>query len=86
MTNSSVLPLGVFFTCGLLITNKITCWGSDQYGTDEYGILYVPRGENYVSVEAGGFHVYAQQSTGIVDCWGLSTSDQTNVPGSGYDR
>jgi hypothetical protein len=65
------------FTCALLSTGKVQCWGSNYLGqlgdgtgnsntspTDVLGIT------DAVAISAGGLHACALRSTGTVRCWG----------------
>lgn len=47
---------------------------------DEYGILNVPAGNDYVDIAAGWYHAVAIKSDGTLVAWGSNSEGQCNVP------
>ena len=76
---------GQYFTCALLITGQVQCWGQSYYGQlggnnnsgTDYGTPQnVSNINNAVAISTGYTHACALLSTGAVQCWGLNTSGQ----------
>ena len=82
--NAVAVSAGEEFTCALLSTGTIKCWGWDGYGqlgngsfgtgtpfpTSVLGITHA------VAVSAGRAHVCALISDGTAECWGLNHSGE----------
>lgn len=89
------LALGTDFTCALLDTEEVKCWGVGLYGqlgqgnTDDLGTLEEPAdipaidfgGQVPVQISAGGEHVCAVMQSGELHCWGRNDQGQIGLPG-----
>jgi alpha-tubulin suppressor-like RCC1 family protein len=78
------------FTCGIITTGDMYCWGASRFGvrgdgrqpgdegTVEPGFepTIVTGGHQWTDVAAGSNHVCAVASTGVVYCWGGAWSGQ----------
>ncbi len=82
---------GTDFSCALLESGAVRCWGSNTYGQLGYGnteiigddetpasVGNVPLGGKAVqiSIAAGGIHACALMDTGNVRCWGYNDFGQ----------
>jgi len=79
---------GQFFSCALLITGQVQCWGQSYYGqlggsnnsSTDYGTPQtVSNISNAVAISTGYTHACALLSTGAVQCWGLNTDGQIGI-------
>lgn len=77
ITDASRVSAGDYFTCALLQTGHVKCWGEGQdgeLGDGSYNSSDTPvevKGiTNATQVAAAGEHACALLSTGHVDCWG----------------
>jgi len=73
------------FTCALLNSGGVKCWGHHFYGqlgnstiggAGSATAVDVTGLSNVTAISAGGFHACALQNTGIVKCWGANLSGQ----------
>ncbi len=77
---------GPHFTCAILSTNTLRCWGASNMGETGYSSTAtvgdgiglsiiatgdVPLGGTPVQISIGGSHACARLSTGKVRCWGF---------------
>lgn len=78
-----IIDLGLYFSCALLTTGKVRCWGDNEYGqlglgnTDIIGDNELPDiasdaeiGTDAVDISCGGLHCCALFDNGKVRCWG----------------
>jgi RHS repeat-associated protein len=83
-TTAAAVSAGTDFTCVLLDTGQVTCWGSDGYGQLGNGAttgvitappapITLPAGTTALQVSAGTTHACALLNTGGVTCWGSAT-------------
>lgn len=81
-------------TCGITVTGRLFCWGSDAAGqlgdggtnTDQGAPVEVAGGRKaWVQVTAGGFHTCARTLTGQVWCWGSDFWGQLGNGGANTD-
>jgi cysteine-rich repeat protein len=89
------LALGSNFTCVLLDTEEVKCWGSGQHGrtgqgsqadlgTDEEPADIPPidlGGGTPAFIAAGAEHACAVMQSGELRCWGRNDSGQLGLPG-----
>jgi len=82
------LTSGYEFTCALLSTEKVQCWGFDDYGNwpgskngTKLTAYTIPGLSGVVSVSAGGYTMCVVLNTGIVKCLGGNDDGQF---GTGY--
>ncbi len=83
---------GRYFTCALIVTGEVQCWGLNTYGqlglghtdtigddelADAGGVLALPG--QAVHLAAGREHACALLTTGAVACWGRGLSYQLGV-------
>lgn len=88
------LALGTDFTCALLDTDEVKCWGSGQdgrlgqgTGEGDLGIDEEPAdipaidfgGETPVQIAAGGAHACAVMQSGELNCWGRNDMGQLGL-------
>ncbi|MDW8395439.1 MAG: RCC1 repeat-containing protein [Anaerolineae bacterium] len=87
------LALGGFFTCALLESGSVQCWGSDLFGqlgrSSAKGEWSKPGAVQGLagtaqSISAGEDHVCAVLSSGAVQCWGRNFSGQLGNGMAGY--
>jgi len=78
------------FSCGIITTGDMYCWGLSRFGvrgngqepgdegTSEPGFepTLVAGGHQWTDVAAGNYHVCAVASTGVIYCWGGGWSGQ----------
>jgi cysteine-rich repeat protein len=89
------LALGSNFTCALLDTDEVKCWGSGQhgrlgqgtqadFGTDEEP-ADIPAidfgGGTPIHIAAGAEHACAVMQSGELHCWGRNDRGQLGLPG-----
>ena len=65
-------------SCAVKANDKITCWGSDQYGQSS------PPGGKFRSVSAGYDHTCGVKLNGKASCWGYGDYGETDVPGADF--
>lgn len=88
------LALGNDFTCALLATEEVKCWGNGQHGrlgqssVADLGIDEVPAdipaidlGGTPVQIAAGAEHACAVLQSGELRCWGRNDRGQLGLPG-----
>ncbi len=88
------MALGSDFTCVLLDTDEVKCWGNGQHGRLGQGdqadlgsdqvpadILPIDLGGTPVQIAAGDQHACAVLVTGEVRCWGRNDHGQLGIPG-----
>ena len=87
------LALGTNFTCALLDTDEVKCWGSGQHGRlgqgsqADFGIDEEPAdipaidfgGGTPVHIAAGGEHACAVMQSGELRCWGRNDRGQLGL-------
>lgn len=71
------------FTCGLTTTNKIKCWGRNNYGqladgttTDSPSPISVDSSTDYIDLALGVDHVCGITNNNLVKCWGRNSNSQ----------
>jgi alpha-tubulin suppressor-like RCC1 family protein len=83
ITNAANVAAGRWYSCAILTTSHIDCWGENRDG--ELGIGGTTSSETPVEVQgittaaqlaAGGEHSCAVLSTKHIDCWGWNRSGQ----------
>ncbi|WP_164019056.1 RCC1 domain-containing protein [Pyxidicoccus trucidator] len=87
--NAVKLAAGLEHTCALMDTQKVRCWGRNQYGQLGYGNTQnigdneqpwragdVDVGAPVQDVVAGGYHTCAMLTDGAVRCWGYGATGQ----------
>lgn len=81
-------------TCGLTVTGRLYCWGSDAAGqlgdggtnTDQGAPVEVAGGRRiWAQVSAGGFHTCARTLQGQLWCWGSDFWGQLGDAGANTD-
>jgi alpha-tubulin suppressor-like RCC1 family protein len=77
---------GQYFTCALLNTGQVQCWGQGYYGqlgNNNSADFSTPQTvlniSSAVAISTGYTHSCAVLSTGAVNCWGLNTNGQLGV-------
>lgn len=88
------LALGGDFTCALLVTDEVVCWGNGQNGRLGQGsqadlgsqeepadIPAIDLGGTPIQIAAGAEHACAVLGTGDVRCWGRNNEGQLGLPG-----
>ena len=85
------LSLGNQFSCGLLFSGEVKCWGNNQFGqlglghTRQVGdntsdvFESVNLGGGALKIAVGGNHACALLSEGKVRCWGYNNSGQLGL-------
>ncbi|MBC7457310.1 MAG: hypothetical protein H7235_03470 [Bdellovibrionaceae bacterium] len=76
--------LASFYTCGLTTTDKIKCWGANQYGqlgdgtTTTHSLpIAINVSKNYSDLAVGYVHTCAiEKLTGQLSCWGKNEFGQ----------
>jgi alpha-tubulin suppressor-like RCC1 family protein len=83
ITTATAISTGNVFSCALLSSGQVKCWGDNTYnqlgdGTTTHRLAPVAVSgiTNATDVSAGGFHGCALISGGTVKCWGLNTHGQ----------
>lgn len=56
--------LGVHYVCGIMVENKVYCWG-----TNMYQVVIVSVG-SYIDIDVGVWYICAITMGGVVVCWG----------------
>jgi len=74
------------YTCALLSTGEVLCWGINNYGNLGDGtydnrnlptpLVGLPVGEETTAISSGGRHACVLLRSGRIMCWGLGTSGQ----------
>ncbi len=74
---------GESHTCGLTTTDRVYCWGNNEYGQlgipvsgDRLTPVAVTGGLTFRRVSAGGFHTCGETSNSLVYCWGRNLEGQ----------
>jgi RHS repeat-associated protein len=78
---------GFFYTCAVLSSGQVTCWGSDGNGVLGNGAptasvltppspIVLPSPGTASSISVGLWHVCALQTDGQISCWGNDDSGQ----------
>jgi cysteine-rich repeat protein len=89
------LALGTNFTCALLDTDEVKCWGDGQHGRlgqgdqADLGSDQEPAdipaidfaGDVPIHIAAGGEHACAVMQSGALRCWGRNDQGQLGLPG-----
>ncbi|OGT41708.1 MAG: hypothetical protein A3F13_03015 [Gammaproteobacteria bacterium RIFCSPHIGHO2_12_FULL_40_19] len=82
-SNVIAITEGDFYTCALLNTGTIQCWGANESGqlgngttTNSLAPVTVSGLSGVIAISGGSAHVCALLNTGAVKCWGLNTSGQ----------
>lgn len=89
------MSLGSNFTCVLLATDEVKCWGEGQHGRlgqgneDDLGIAQEPAdipaidfgGDTPIEISAGDQHACAVMLNGTARCWGRNDHGQLGLPG-----
>lgn len=79
-TTAAAVAAGHIFSCALLTTGSVQCWGSTALGDGVSTTSKVPVTvsglTNAVAIAAGYSHACALLSTGDVKCWGTNSSKQ----------
>jgi len=88
------LALGSDFTCVLLETDEVKCWGNGQHGRLGQGdqadlgsdqvpadIPAIDLGGTPIQITAGDQHACATMLSGEVRCWGRNDHGQLGLPG-----
>ncbi|MCX4242725.1 RCC1 domain-containing protein [Paraliomyxa miuraensis] len=89
------LALGTNFTCALLATDEVKCWGDGQHGRlgqgdqADLGSDQEPAdipaidfgGGTPIQIAAGGEHACAVMQSGELRCWGRNDHGQIGLPG-----
>ncbi|MFH1436140.1 MAG: hypothetical protein ABIJ56_10535 [Pseudomonadota bacterium] len=92
LTNAVDIDGGGYFTCALLASGGVKCWGMNEQGelgdstfTMKTTAVYVFGMTSGVSaVSAGEFHACARLDTGGARCWGWDLSGQITAFFQGY--
>ena len=61
------------YTCAIRTSQKITCWGSDRYGSVETGRTIPPESDRFLDVAPGHQHACGIRLDGSITCWGQDT-------------
>ena len=61
---------------------NLGCAGSDSHG--QTWQEYLPRGDDFKAVAAGGYHNCAVRGDDTVECWGLNSDGQADAPGGSF--
>jgi alpha-tubulin suppressor-like RCC1 family protein len=84
MSFNGSISAGYYYTCALLSTGAVKCWGSNLYGqlgdgstTQSLTPVSVPSlSSGVTAIAAGERHTCALLSTGAVKCWGYNDNGQ----------
>ena len=74
LSNASSLAGGAGYTCALLQTSQVACWG-DLDGTQSNAPATISAISSATDVATGDDHVCAVLSGGNLDCWGSAESE-----------
>jgi len=92
ITNAVAIATGGAFSCALLSTGTVKCWGYNGFGqlgdgttTTSGSPVNVSNITNAVAISAGTYHACALLSTGAVQCWGYGLDGQIG-DGSGTTK
>ena len=69
------VTVGRDHACGLRKDGTVRCWGSEAFG-----LLAAPEGDDFISVSAGYRHTCALRLSGEVTCWGSPADGATAPP------
>ena len=84
IADAAAISAGNEFTCALLTTGVIKCWGRNDYGqlgndmffTISVAVSVTGLGGPATAVRAGAYHTCAELASGYVQCWGSGTAGQ----------
>ncbi len=76
ITDATQLSAGYFYTCALLSSGQVDCWGEGFAGGETDVPLEVKGVSDATQVGTGYFHACAVLSSGHVDCWGWNEFGQ----------
>lgn len=85
------VSVGGYHSCGIRLTGRLYCWGSDSKGqlgngganTDQPTPVQVAGGAtNWTQVTAGDNHTCARRATGRLYCWGADGGGQLGDGGA----
>ena len=71
---AAAISTGYGYTCALLDSGEIACWGSNRQGQRD-----APAGR-FHAVSAGSSHSCGLRKTGAVTCWGSNWDGQADAP------
>ena len=78
---------GYFFSCAVLNTGEVTCWGNPSTLAGQStaaAVVALPVGRTAIALSAGTYHVCALLDNGQVTCWGSDADGQLgNGPSAG---
>ena len=76
LTGATQVSAGYFYTCALLSSGQVDCWGEGFVGGETDVPLEVQGLGNVTYLGTGEFHACAVLSSGHVDCWGFNEFGQ----------
>jgi alpha-tubulin suppressor-like RCC1 family protein len=84
----ALLSVGMTHVCVIDPSQKLWCWGENQYGQSGPGGAYVSAPTqvapelNFKAVSAGRAHTCAIEASGDAYCWGANPNNQLGAPSS----
>ena len=79
----AVVAGNAWFSCALLATGRVDCWGENEYGelgdgtTEDSATPVEVRGiHSATAIALGAYHACALLSGGTVECWGLNSNGE----------